>query len=138
MRFGDKPLLEITLRKYERPAGKPREEVLKKFCMALGLLQPGDSRDRMVGILEVFLKEKRPLAVGELSEKLGKKSAPSGIRRHLRRLIELKLVERQGRHYRLAEGEDLAFAVKFLTRKFVVEDILARIEEYAAELKRLY
>lgn len=138
MRFGDKPLLEVTLRKYERPAGKPKEEVLKKFCMALGLLQPGDSRDQIVGILDVFLKEKRPVTVGEISGKLGKKTAPSGIRRHLRRLMEVKLVEKQGRFYRLAEGEDLQFAIKFLTRKFVVDDILARIEEYAAELKRLY
>lgn len=138
MRFGDKPLLEVTLRKYERPAGKPKEEVLKKFCMALGLLQPGDSRDQIVGILDVLLREKRPVTVGEISGKLGKKSALSGIRRHLRRLAELKLVEKQGRLYRLAEGEDLQFAVKFLTRKFVVEDILSRIEEYAAELKGLY
>ncbi len=139
MRFGDKPLLEVTLRKYERPAGKPREEVLKKFCMALGLLQPGDSRDQIVGILDVFLKEKgRPISVGEISGKLGKKTALSGIRRHLRRLIEVKLVEKQGRLYRLAEGEDPQFAVKFLTRKFVVDDILSRIEEYAAELKGLY
>lgn len=138
MRFGDKPLLEVTLRKYERPAGKPKEEVLKKFCMALGLLQPGDSRDQIVGILDVFLKEKRPVTVGEISGKLGKKTALSGIRRHLRRLMEVKLVEKQGRFYRLAEGEDLQFAIKFLTRKFVVDDILARIEEYAAELKIRY
>lgn len=40
--------------------------------------------------------------------------------------------------YRLAEGENFQFAVRFLTRKLVVDDILARTEEYAAELKNLY
>ena len=42
------PLAEITLRKYESPYELGRRELVKKICLSLGLLQPGDSRDVIV------------------------------------------------------------------------------------------
>ena len=47
----DIPLAEITLRKYEKPYNSDRRELVKKLCLSIGLLQPGDSRDVMVDVL---------------------------------------------------------------------------------------
>lgn len=134
MRRGEKPLIEVTLRKYERPVGLSREEILRKFCMSTGLLQPGDGRELIVDVLDAILKSSEPQNLETIMKNIPKKVAPSGVRRHLRRLIQLKLVERQGKNYRLTEGETLEFALKYLTRKYIVEDILDRIEEYAKAL----
>ena len=60
----DLPLSEITLRKYEKPYASTKRELVRKVCLSLGLLQPGDSRDIMVDILLVLedaRKSKQPL-----------------------------------------------------------------------------
>ncbi len=54
----DTPLAEITLRKYEKPTMSERE-LVRKFCLSIGLLQPGDSRDVVVDVLHVLLKAKQ-------------------------------------------------------------------------------
>ena len=46
----DIPLSEITLRRYERPYNMSRRELVRKLCLSVGLLQPGDSRDVVVDI----------------------------------------------------------------------------------------
>ena len=52
----DTPLAEITLRKYEKPhEGIDRRELVKKLCLSVGLLQPGDSRDVVVDVLAVIM-----------------------------------------------------------------------------------
>jgi len=50
----DIPLAEITLRRYEKPYDSSKRELVRKICLSLGLLQPGDSRDIIVDILLVF------------------------------------------------------------------------------------
>jgi len=37
-------LSELTLRKYEKPYQTDKREIVKKICLSLGLLQPGDNR----------------------------------------------------------------------------------------------
>ena len=54
----DTPLAEITLRRYEKPTVNDRE-LVRKFCLSIGLLQPGDSRDVIVDVLYVLLKAKQ-------------------------------------------------------------------------------
>ena len=44
----DIPLNEITLRRYEKPNLQGRE-LVRKLCLSIGLLQPGDSRDVKIG-----------------------------------------------------------------------------------------
>ena len=39
------PLAEITLRRYEKPSNLSERELVRKLCLSVGLLQPGDSRD---------------------------------------------------------------------------------------------
>lgn len=50
----DIPLNEITLRRYEKPYESSRRELVRKVCLSLGLLQPGDSRDIIVDIMFVL------------------------------------------------------------------------------------
>ena len=44
----EKPLAEITLRKYETPYKLGKRELAKKICLSLGLLQTSDNRDVIV------------------------------------------------------------------------------------------
>jgi len=53
------PLSEITLRRYEKPSKLSERELVRKLCLSIGLLQPGDSRDVIVDILHVLLKAKK-------------------------------------------------------------------------------
>ena len=55
----DIPLAEITLRRYEKPAELTERELVRKLCLSLGLLQPGDSRDIIVDILHTLLSAKK-------------------------------------------------------------------------------
>src|SRR3989344_3775444 len=92
----DTPLAEITLRKYEQPYNLSKRELIKKLCLSIGLLQPGDSRDIIVDILLTLIEEKRLLSSEEIQTKvieLRKKEnlqlkgvAGSNIRRQLKRL----------------------------------------------------
>ena len=54
----DTPLSEITFRRYEKPNAKARE-LVRKFCLSIGLLQPGDSRDIIVDILQVLIQSSK-------------------------------------------------------------------------------
>ena len=55
----DIPLQELTLRKYEQPHGLEERELVRKFLLSLGLLQPGESRDIIVDIFYLFLKARK-------------------------------------------------------------------------------
>ena len=95
----DVPLAEITLRKYEKPDNLSGRELVRKLCLSLGLLQPGDSRDVMVDVLHILLKSKEHLTAKEIEEAVianRKKEnlkvwgvASSNIRRQLKRLKDL-------------------------------------------------
>ncbi len=95
----DLPLQEITLRKYEEPATLVGRELVKKFLLSVGLLNPGESRDIIVDVADLLFlakKEKRALQVEDFLKALSGKpgaSAPN-VRRQLRRLGNLKLVEK--------------------------------------------
>ena len=55
----DMPLAEITLRRYEKPSNLSERELVRKLCLSIGLLQPGDSRDVVVDLLNVLIKAKK-------------------------------------------------------------------------------
>jgi len=105
----DTPLAEITLRRYEKPTMKDRD-LVRKFCLSLGLLQPGDSRDVVVDVLHVLLKarqEKEELHSEEVKNKVmdvRKNSklpmlgiASSNIRRQLKSLKDLRREDRESK-----------------------------------------
>ena len=51
----DTPLAELTLRRYEKSYDLNKRELIKKLCLSVGLLNPGDSRDVVVDVLYVML-----------------------------------------------------------------------------------
>ena len=64
----DTPLAEITLRKYEQPNNLIQRELIKKICLGLGLLQPGDSRDVIVDVLLVLINSKEALSSEKIND----------------------------------------------------------------------
>ena len=136
----DTPLAEITLRKYEQPNNLTRRELVKKLCLSLGLLQPGDSRDVIVDVLLVLINSKEPLSsekINDLVIELRKKEnlplkgiAGSNIRRQLKRLKDLFLIENVKNEYRINENESLINIFEEKIEKFYIKSILDRIKDY--------
>jgi hypothetical protein len=143
----DIPLNEITLRKYEKPYDSSRRELVKKVCLSLGLLQPGDSRDVVVDILlalEDSRKERKELTsveIQELVRGIRKKNslderglAESNIRRQLKRLRDLMLIDKKNNVYRLSEFEPLSEIFDKKIEQFLIPQTIDRIKEYLKKL----
>ncbi len=141
--FHDTPLMEITLRRYESPHNLTYRDTLKKICLSLGLLQPGDSRDIIVDILfilektkkkgEVLSSEEIRKRVIELRKKNGLSesgTASSNIRRQLKRLRDMFIVEKKNNLYRILENQPLKEIFKNHIKGIMIEAITSRIEEY--------
>jgi hypothetical protein len=128
----DIPLQEITLRKYESPAGLERKEIMRKFLLSVGLLQPGESRDVIVNIFELLHNSKGTgLEPTEILNALGAQrgaSAPN-IRRQLRRMKDLKLVEKRQDGYHICES--IPAVVENFIEPFVVKQTVERLKEYS-------
>lgn len=144
----DVPLNEITLRKYEKPYDLEGRDLIKKICLSIGLLQPGDSRDVMVDVLYVLLeakKNKKMMTSEKINEeviKLRKKEnlalkgiAGSNIRRQLKRLRDLFLIENINNQYRISEFEDLDVIFEKRIEGFYINGIIERIKDYFKALK---
>jgi len=144
----DIPLGEITLRKYERPYDSTPRELVKKVCLSLGMLQPGDSRDIIVDIvliLEDARKQKLWLSSFEIRDKVqelrkknsldGKGLAESNIRRQLKRLRDSMLVDKQENKYRLSEFAPLSELFEVKIEKFLLPQMVERIKEYLQKLE---
>jgi len=138
----DTPLAEITLRRYEKPSQLEERDLIRKVCLSVGLLQPGDSRDVVVDILLVLLKQrgKKQLECPEI-EKLVIESrkkykmpvlgvAPSNIRRQLKRLRDLFLVEKIANSYRITENAHLSEIFEEKILKYYLDSIISRVKEY--------
>ncbi len=141
----DVPLSEITLRRYERPYNASRRELVKKICLSLGLLQPGDSRDIIVDVLLVLdsaRPEKKHLTSFEIIDKIrglrkehsldDKGLAESNIRRQLKRLRDLMLVDKQNNLYRLSEFEPLSTLFQARIEQFLIPQTIERVKEHLA------
>ncbi len=142
----DTPLAEITLRRYEKPAMGERE-LVRKFCLSVGLLQPGDSRDVVVDILHVLLKAKQrneELHSEEIKNLVmdERKSlklvmlgiASSNIRRQLKRIKDLHLIESNANLYRITEFADLSELFQEKVENFVLKSVLGRVREYVKKI----
>src|SRR3989338_3956166 len=113
----DAPLAEITLRKYEKPSNTDKRDLIKKLCVSIGLLQPGDSRDVIVDVFHAIVDSNEPLdskQVEEIVIKLRKEKklpargvASSYIRRQLKRLKDMFLIENVQNKYRISENNSL-------------------------------
>jgi len=141
------PLSEITLRRYEKPYDMSHRELVKKVCLSLGLLQPGDSRDIIVDIflaLEGSRKKKEWLSsfqIKDIVEELRKSNsleikglAESNIRRQLKRLRDAMLVDKQENQYRISEFATLSELFSNKIEKFLIPQSVERIKEYLGKL----
>ena len=141
----DVPLAELTLRRYEKPYKMGKRELMKKLCLSIGLLQPGDSRDVIVDILYVMYNSKKPLGSEEIRTLVidnRKKSklelrgvASSNVRRQLKRLRDLFLVEKIKNDYRIAENEKLLRIFEEKIEKYYLNSIVDRVKEYFEAVK---
>ena len=138
---------EITLRKYERPYQSSHRELVKKVCLSLGLLQPGDSRDIIVDImlvLEEARKQKSWLSSFEIRDKIElvrkensleiKGIAESNIRRQLKRLRDAMIIDKQENKYRMSEFAPLKEIFETKIEKFLIPQIIERVKEYLGKL----
>jgi predicted transcriptional regulator len=145
----DIPLSEITLRKYEKPAGLEKRELVRKICLSLGLLQLADSRDIIVDILMILIeanKEKKKLNSEEIRAKAEemrksysleiKGLAESNIRRQLKRLRDMMLIEKNENLYYLSEQGSLREIFENRIEKFIIPQAISRIKEYLEELDK--
>jgi hypothetical protein len=139
----DTPLGELTLRRYERPYDLHKRELVKKLCLSIGLLNPGDSRDVIVDVLQVLLearKEAGPLSSEETTRRVVEKRkqarlrllgvANSNVRRQVLRLRKLFLVEKVKNSYRITEGGLLSDAFAEKVEHFMLPAILSRVNDY--------
>ncbi|MBR9677002.1 hypothetical protein GOV04_02580 [Candidatus Woesearchaeota archaeon] len=142
----DTPLQELTLRRYERPYDLGKREIVRKLCLTLGLLQPGDSRDVIVDVLSILLEnqqtpEKIPNLVIEHRKKHRKAQvgiAPSNIRRQLKRLKDLFIIEKHNGHYRITENMTLAEIFEEKIIRVLLPALTQRAKEYAKAVDQHY
>ncbi len=140
------PLAEITLRRYEKPSVNDRE-LVRKFCLSLGLLQPGDSRDVIVDVFHVLLKarkDKEELHSEEIKNKVMdyRKTnklpmlgiASSNIRRQLKRLKDLHLIETNANLYRISEWNSVTEIFEEKVKSFLLSSIINRVSEYVHKI----
>ena len=143
----DIPLGEITLRKYEKPYDSSKRELIRKVCLSLGLLQPGDSRDIIVDlllVLEESRKNKEWLNSFQIRDKVQemrkansleeKGLAESNIRRQLKRLRDAMLVDKKENRYRMSEFAPLSELFEAKIEKFIIPQTIERIKEYLQRL----
>ena len=141
------PLGEITLRKYEKPYETGKRELMRKVCLSLGLLQPGDSRDIMEDIflvLDEARKNKQWLSSFTIRDKVeqlrkensldSKGLAESNIRRQLKRLRDAMLVDKQENQYRISEFAPVLELFEIKVEKFLIPQTIERVKEYLSKL----
>jgi len=144
----DIPLSEITLRRYERPSRQGKRELIRKLCLSIGLLQPGDSRDIIIDVLFVMLKakkQKKSLSSEEVKDnvvKLRKQLklpltgiASSNIRRQLKRLRDIFIIEKRLNKYRITEFDELDVIFEEKIEKFLLSSLISRVKEYFNAVK---
>jgi len=141
--FSETPLMEIILRRYESPHDLNERDALKKICLSLGLLQPGDSRDVIVDILLVLeraKKNRKEMSAVEIKDELlsiraenglsMNGTADSNIRRQLKRLRDIFLVEKVKNNYRILEFMNLNQIFEEKIKKIILDAVLSRNKDY--------
>jgi hypothetical protein len=135
--------MELTLRRYEKPAGMTDRELVRKFCLSIGMLQPGDSRDAIVDIVHVMLlarRRKQELTSDEIESEVTKMRkenglsmqgiAGSNIRRQIKRLRNIHVLQKVKTRYRITEFSLLSEIYDEKLQRFMLANIEERVKEY--------
>lgn len=136
----DTPLSEITLRKYERPEQFTGREIIRKICLSVGLLQPGDSRDVIVDILYILVSTRESLTSEDITQMVIELRselklplvgvAASNVRRQIKRLRDIQIVEKVINTYRITEDLTFSEIYDLRIKPFYIDQISSRIREY--------
>lgn len=139
----DTPISELTLRRYEKPYDLEKRELVRKLCLSSGLLQPGDSRDIVVDVLYVMLQARKDnllLSSEEIKSRVVelrdiyklKQSgiASSNIRRQIKRLRDVFLVEKVRNNYRITEFDKVASIFNEKIQQYLLASMVDRVGEY--------
>ena len=122
----------------------PRRELIKKLCLSVGLLQPGDSRDVIVDVFQVLLDNKEMNSKEIEKEVINQRKkqklalvgiAGSNIRRQLKRLKDLYLIENNENIYRINENDKLINIFEERIENFYLKSIVSRVKEYFRAIK---
>jgi DNA-binding transcriptional ArsR family regulator len=137
--FNDKPLGEITIRRFEKPSNEDLRELSRKFLISIGLLQTGDGRDIISEIFYEFIissKNHEYLPIDLIIEKFKDYNGgtSSNIRRHLRRLKDSELIERTEYGYRIVEFMPIKELFNSKIIKNMIEPAINRIIEYSEKI----
>ena len=127
--MSERPIFQVILRKYEPPT-EDFDTNLKRFMLSLGLIRAGDKTPPIFRIFKTIVLSEQPISVKKLGQQTNLSS--SAVRYHIQKLKFLRLVDGRG-SYSLSEDGDLLTSFKIF-RRFVLEEIIERIEEYAAKL----
>ena len=141
----DTPLAEITLRRYEKPSSSMNQrDIIRKLCLSLGLLQPGDSRDIIVDIFLVLYNSKKEMTATEVEKaviecrKENKLAlwgiAGSNVRRQIRRLRAMFLIEKVVNKYRVLENLSLTEIFEEKIEQYYLKNIVSRVKDYLKEM----
>ena len=143
----DTPLAELTLRRYEKPNNLSKRELIRKLCLSIGLLQPGDSRDVVVDVFSVLLNNKREMSADEIVKEVIehrkkhnlalKGIAPSNVRSQIKRLRHLFLIEKVANNYRIYENSKLTEIFEEKIEKYYLRNIIERVKEYFRAMEEL-
>lgn len=148
----DTPLSEITLRRYEKPFDIKSRELIRKICLSIGLLQPGDSRDIIIDILYILLEGKNKGNKEMSCEDIRRKVmdfrqsnnlkmlgvAPSNIRRQLKRLKDIFIVEKVNNKYRINENLSLLEIFDEKIKRFMIDPTIERVRDYFKRIDSLF
>ena len=147
----DTPIVELTLRRYEKPYNLTKRELVRKLCLSIGLLQPGDSRDVVVDVLYILLearKDGKLLSSDQVNhdvillrknENLALNGiAGSNIRRQLKRLREVQLVEKVKNDYRITEFSSVKQTFDEKITKYILPSIIDRVKEYYEKVDQVF
>ena len=136
----DTPLSEITLRKYEKPEQFSGRDVIRKVCLSVGLLQPGDSRDVIVDILYILSSTRESLTSEDITQMVIELRselkmplvgvASSNVRRQIKRLRDMHIVEKVINTYRITEDMTFMEIYDLRIKPFYIEQISSRVREY--------
>ena len=143
----DTPISEITLRRYEKPYDLNRRELVRKLCLSSGLLQPGDSRDIVVDILFVLLDAKKINKLlssedirGQVVDMRKSNNLPlvgvasSNVRRQIKRLRDMFLVEKVKNNYRITEFDNVSVIFNEKIEQYLLAAMLDRVREYCKKV----
>lgn len=143
----DTPISELTLRRYEKPYDLEKRELVRKLCLSSGLLQPGDSRDILVDILYVLLQAKKDstmlnseqikdkvIELRKIHELTMNGIASSNIRRQIKRLRDIFMVEKVKNNYRISEFENMSVIFNEKIEQYLLSSVLDRVREYCKKI----